>query len=177
MLLGLYRIRAPSPFVQDFCGTRWDRPAQHRDELAAFHSITSRAATTPKRRLIRSFDDELPYYFDCLITLRRKVLPGCRVDPCLRLIQAVPLAETHTLGSHAHDCNNLSSSAETSTTGGLLRSLVNGAIRSSGRGIEHFAIGDNVGFGLCLGVQPLHGRCAKCCAYNDGQHDSWTLDS
>jgi hypothetical protein len=26
----------------------------------------------------------LPYYFDCLITLRRKVLPGCRVDPCLR---------------------------------------------------------------------------------------------
>jgi hypothetical protein len=46
-----------------------------------------------------------------------------------------------------------------------------GLYAAAARGIEHFAIGDNVGFGLCLGVQPLQGRCAECCAYNDGQHD------
>ena len=39
-LLGLYRIRAPSPFVQDFCAARWDRPAKQRDEPAPSHSIT-----------------------------------------------------------------------------------------------------------------------------------------
>ncbi len=49
MLLGLYRIRAPSPFVQDFCAARWDRPAQHRDELASSHSITWSARPRSER--------------------------------------------------------------------------------------------------------------------------------
>src|SRR5207237_2652514 len=43
---------------------------------------------------------------------RFQIVPGCRFKPCLRLLQAVPFADTYTLGSRPHVCNNLSSRAE-----------------------------------------------------------------
>ena len=43
MLLGLYRIWAPSPFVQDFCAARAGIGPPKGDELPPIHSITSSA--------------------------------------------------------------------------------------------------------------------------------------
>src|SRR5260370_37118367 len=48
--------------------------------------------------LIHGFDGVPSYGFGCLVTLRRKVLPSCRVVKCLRLIQAVPLGDGHAHG-------------------------------------------------------------------------------
>src|SRR6266404_4000424 len=129
------------------------------------------AGAKPRNDLIRSFDDVLTNYFDCLATLRFQVLPGCRFKPCLRLLQAVPFANTYTLGSRPHVCNNLSSRAEAPATGGLLRGLNSRAIRSSGSGIDDLALADEVSFRLGLSVQPLHGRCAERGARNDGQRE------
>src|ERR1700674_5565274 len=107
---------------------------------------------TPKNRLIRGFDDVLTDYFDCLISLRLEVLPRFRVFPCPRLLQAVPLADTHTLGSCPHVGDNSARRAKTSTAGGLLRSLSSGIICINGSGIEHFTLSDLVGLRFGLSV-------------------------
>ena len=99
-----------------------------------------------RNRLIGGFDGVLTNYFDCLVPLRFKVLPSWRVEPCLRLLEAVPLADTYTLRSRPHGCNDLSSRPETTTTGGLLRGLHKGTVSSGGRGIEHLTFADDVGF-------------------------------
>src|SRR5665811_418996 len=77
---------------------------------------------------------------------------------CLRLLQAVPLADIHTLGSCPHNGDNSAGRAKTPTTGGFLRGLKRGIIRSNSSGIEHFTLTDSVGLRFGLSVQPLDGR-------------------
>jgi hypothetical protein len=57
------------------------------------------------------------------------------------------------------------------TTGSHDRSRAKRGKRGKGRGIEHFGLGDKVGFRLSLSVQPLHGCCTERGAGSDGQHD------
>src|SRR3954462_13736599 len=68
---------------------------------------------------IPGFDDILTGYFDDLPILH-KLLAFCRVEVGLRLLQAIPLADTHTFGWIAHASNYLASGAETPTAGRLL---------------------------------------------------------
>src|SRR5438552_3074972 len=115
------------------------------------------ATPTPAKSLIRcGFDGVRPRYLDCLITLRRKVLKGCRVLVCLRLLQAIPLGDGHTLGRCPLECNDPPPDrSEGATTGSLLRSLDNRAIRDLGCSIDHFQLCDNVGLRLCLSMKGL----------------------
>ena len=76
----------------------------------------------PGNNLIRGFDDVLPDYFDCLVTLRRKVLLGFPIEKCHRLVQAIPLGNGDVLRRVAPECNNLSiNGAQITTAGRLLR--------------------------------------------------------
>jgi hypothetical protein len=52
-----------------------------------------------KSALIGSFDDVAPNGLDSLVALRRKVSPGLRFVKRLRLLQAVPFGDAHTLRS------------------------------------------------------------------------------
>ena len=120
-------------------------------------SCRSRNAGTPGKRLVQGLDDVPPLDLDCLVALRRKVLEGLRVVECLCLIKAVPLGDAHTLGSRPLQCNNPSASrAEIASTsaGRLLRSLDKRCVLLLGGGIEHFGLGDSVGFGLAWACRP-----------------------
>jgi hypothetical protein len=130
-------------------------------EAASFAHFLFSVATTlrvhTREPLIRRFDDVLANYFDCLISLRCEILPRIRVLTCLRLLQAVPLADTHALGSCPHNGDNSAGRAKTPTAGGFLLGLKRGIIWSNSSGIEHFTLTDSVGLRFGLSVQPLDG--------------------
>src|SRR5262249_11575062 len=103
--------------------------------------------------LIRGLDNVPSYCLRSLLTLWSKVLPGCRVVKCLRLFQAVPFGDGHTLGSgrSLHRNNPPTARVEqASSTGSFLRSLNKGDVRGLSCGIERFKLGDGVGFRLSL---------------------------
>src|SRR5439155_825027 len=127
----------------------------------------------PVTTLIRwAFDNELSCYLDRLFALRRKRLPSRGIVICLRFLQALILRDAKPLGRLAHQRHDLSRSDDTGDTAGSPdRSLGLRDVRGKGRGIEHFALGDDVRFRLSLSVKPLHGGCAKRGTGNYSQHD------
>jgi hypothetical protein len=106
-------------------------------------------------RLVRGFDGIIPYPPICLFASRLKVLCGCRIVECLRLLQAVPLVDSYALGCLALERNNLAArSVEVATAGSLDRSDDKRGVGSLGSAIERYGFDDGVGFRLGLSVQP-----------------------
>jgi hypothetical protein len=59
---------------------------------------TFRTVSDAAGRLVHDFDRVPPDDLLSLVALRRKVIIGLRFVKCLRLLQAVPLDDAHTLG-------------------------------------------------------------------------------
>jgi hypothetical protein len=76
------------------------KAAFRRDELITCKNWypTFRTVSDAAGRLVHDFDRVPPDDLLSLVALRRKVIIGLRFVKCLRLLQAVPLDDAHTLG-------------------------------------------------------------------------------
>jgi hypothetical protein len=96
-------------FVRAWPGTRGATINQKNEATRAGGLATHKRLRVFRRRpcgrgqsrhgLICDLDDVPPHCLDGLLTLGRKIIPGFGVVECLRLCQAVPLGNGHTLGS------------------------------------------------------------------------------
>src|SRR5262249_45789319 len=103
-----------------------------------------------RRRLVPRFDGVPPYCLDRFVTLWRKVIPSLRFVMCLRLVEAIPLVDDHTLGRRRSiNPDDLSpGSVERTTTGSVHGGVSEWGEGGLGGGIERFEFAYSIGFWL-----------------------------
>src|SRR5712691_2895027 len=144
-----------------------------RPPTGEFQYLASCMSSLQREWSVRwTFDNELSGYFERLFAQRCQRLALLGTVPGLRLLRALPLRNAKALGRVADQGNDPSGSDDTGDTAGRPDPRLSlREIRSQRRGVDQFALGDDVGFRLGLSVQPLHGRCAERSTGNDSQHD------
>jgi hypothetical protein len=116
------------------------------------------------RRLRLNFNDVPSYRFGSLLALRRKVLPGFRLEKCPGLVCAVPLSHGYANGRGLALCveNPAFQGAHRATTG--IGKRLPGGSEIAGRDCRTSNwddLTDAVGFQLSLRVQPLDRQSAE----------------